>query len=97
MEEVCELVKEIGFTDAATVLAQNHVDGKTCSADISNGGAGSDAHAEGSVEGGDQKGHLASVTFGLCWNGWQTVGEKPFFIARFFTLNNDLRLHAQMI
>ena len=40
MEEVCELVKGIGFTDAATVLAQNHVDGKTlCSAEISNGGA----------------------------------------------------------
>ena len=73
-------MKGIGFTDAATVLAQNHVDGKTlCSADISNGGPGSDAHAEGSVEGGHQQGHLASVTFGLCW---QTVGEKPFFIAR---------------
>ena len=33
VEEVCELVKRIGFTDAATVLAQNRVDGKTlCSA-----------------------------------------------------------------
>ena len=41
MEEVCELVKEIGFTDAATVLAQDHVDGKTlCSAEISDGGLG---------------------------------------------------------
>ena len=49
VEEVCELVKGIGFTDAATVLAQNHVDGKTlCSADfdcffvmkISDGGLG---------------------------------------------------------
>ena len=41
VEEVCELVKRIGFTDAATVLAQNHVDGKTlCSAEISNGGLG---------------------------------------------------------
>ena len=62
MEEVCELVKRIGFTDAATVLAQNRVEGKTlCSADfdcffvmkISDGGAGSDAHAEGSVGGDD--------------------------------------------
>ena len=41
VEEVCELVKGIGFTDAATVLAQNHVDGKTtCSAEISNRGLG---------------------------------------------------------
>ena len=69
----------IGFTDAATVSAQNHLDGKTlCSADISNGGPGSDAHAEGSVEGGHQQGHLASVTFGL---RWQTVGAKPLSIA----------------
>ena len=36
-----KLVTRIGFTDAATVLAQNHVDGKTlCSAEISNGGLG---------------------------------------------------------
>ena len=41
VEEVCELVKGIGFTDAATVLTHNHVDGKTlCSADISNGDLG---------------------------------------------------------
>jgi hypothetical protein len=35
VEEVCELVRGIGFTDAARVLAENHVDGKTlCSADF---------------------------------------------------------------
>ena len=49
VEEVCELVQRIGFTDAARVLAENRVDGKTlCSADfdcflvmkISDGGLG---------------------------------------------------------
>jgi hypothetical protein len=49
VEEVCELVRGIGFTDAARVLAENHVDGKTlCSAefdclltmDMSEGGLG---------------------------------------------------------
>ena len=32
---MCELVRGIGFTDAARVLAENRVDGKTlCSADF---------------------------------------------------------------
>ena len=35
LAKVCELVRGIGFTDAARVLAENHVDGKTlCSADF---------------------------------------------------------------
>ena len=83
VEEVCELVKGTGFTDAATVLAQNHVDGKTvCSAEISNGGLGLTPMQKAQL-----KEEIKRVTFCLCdvWPALAEGGERSFLLLEFYT------------